>query len=494
MRSTALHNTLTIDGRSQSIPNGPFHWSHVANGRVHRWRTSRGFDYFDGSQDGYRPIEHRRRVLVMHGDLVVVADFIAGPGAHAAAVHWHLDPKWSWRHGPAVHLHARRRRRCRVGLTVPRGWSKPSVATNAQAGVVLARVRPGRAHDDGAHRHQAPTPFWMVSVFDLDRRNPVADVAWTPVWAEGGVVAHAAAIRITRAASVDHVLFAEPRTETVVPSWRVGDVETDARMLVYRSTIDEPLACLGFVDGSLARAAGRRGFTRTLPAIVPVFFFRTRPTDGAERGNDDEPRRRRTTNQNERTTNDEDQADVRLAGCRRVLQAHRAARGSAPARSYTDVRVIAQRGSDDEGIWIDQASPWHARLSIIDLSTGHQPIHKGIGPSDCLQRRDLQLPELRRELESAGPSSTPRATRKSSFTLRAWGKAGHRPSARDVRSGDLGRRRRGFARRARRIGSSRCTTGTIAGSVLVKPRRPAARASDPSTKPRHASGSSIVER
>jgi len=59
---------------------------------------------------------------------------------------------------------------------------------------------------------QAPTPFLDGQRVRLDRRNPVADVAWTPVWAEGGVVAHAAAIRITRAASVDHVLFAEPRT------------------------------------------------------------------------------------------------------------------------------------------------------------------------------------------------------------------------------------------------------------------------------------------
>ena len=79
MRSTALHNTLTLDNRSQSLPRGPFHWSHVANGQVHRWRTDQGFDYFDGSHDGYRPIEHRRRVLAIHGDLIVVADFVAEP-------------------------------------------------------------------------------------------------------------------------------------------------------------------------------------------------------------------------------------------------------------------------------------------------------------------------------------------------------------------------------------------------------------------------------
>src|SRR5206468_4773432 len=32
-RPTALHNTLALDGRPQSITRGPFHWSHVADAR-----------------------------------------------------------------------------------------------------------------------------------------------------------------------------------------------------------------------------------------------------------------------------------------------------------------------------------------------------------------------------------------------------------------------------------------------------------------------------
>ena len=122
LRSTALHNTLVVDGRSQSLPAGPFHWSHVANGRVHRWRTHPAFDYFDGSHDGYRPIEHRRRVLSVHGDLVVVADFVAGSGAHAAAVHWHVDPRWSVEmRGRGAVFTRSANRADRVGLSVPQG-------------------------------------------------------------------------------------------------------------------------------------------------------------------------------------------------------------------------------------------------------------------------------------------------------------------------------------------------------------------------------------
>ena len=55
MRSTPLHNTLVLDGRSQSEPNGPFHWTHTADARVIRWQTHDAFDYFVGTHDGYLP-------------------------------------------------------------------------------------------------------------------------------------------------------------------------------------------------------------------------------------------------------------------------------------------------------------------------------------------------------------------------------------------------------------------------------------------------------
>src|SRR5262249_40212609 len=71
MRSAAMHNTLTIDGRSPSIPDGAFHWKQTVDARASRWVTGDTFDYFDGAHDGYAPIEHRRQVLARHGDLLV---------------------------------------------------------------------------------------------------------------------------------------------------------------------------------------------------------------------------------------------------------------------------------------------------------------------------------------------------------------------------------------------------------------------------------------
>ena len=56
--------------------------------------------------------------------------------------------------------------------------------------------------------------------------------------------------------------------EAELADWK----QTDAAVLFYRTTAESPVASLGLVDGSLARAAGRRGFDLTLPEVVPVFF------------------------------------------------------------------------------------------------------------------------------------------------------------------------------------------------------------------------------
>jgi hypothetical protein len=326
LRSTALHNTLTLDGRPQSVPSGPFHWSQIANSRVHAWRTNEGFDYFDGAHDGYRPLEHRRRVLALHGDLLIVADFVDGVGIHTAAVHWHLDPAWT------LEAQGRRASITRAGehvrLVVPQGRIEHFVA-DADTGLGWYSPAYGRVHRTTSVRvsHSGTAPFWMISVFDLDPENPIADVDWLPVWSDAGAMAHAAAIRISRAASVDHVLFAEPagedRTEarTEIASnrqpagisagsadsvvqratWRIGELETDARMLFHRSTSDRALTRLALVDGSMVRAGGRRSFHIALPRLMPDFFtegsavdchFRGRGSEAyAETANDSRPRK-----------------------------------------------------------------------------------------------------------------------------------------------------------------------------------------------------------
>jgi asparagine synthase (glutamine-hydrolysing) len=66
--------------------------------------------------------------------------------------------------------------------------------------------------------------------------------------------------------------------------------------------------------------------------------------------------------------------------------------------------VIRHRGPDDEGVWVDDGvALGMRRLSIIDLSTGHQPIHNEDGSVWIVFNGEIyNFRELRRELEGAG--------------------------------------------------------------------------------------------
>lgn len=108
-RSTVMHNTLVIDGRSQSVPAGPFHWESRANAHVVLWRpglrgssTGHGatpgvasIDYIEAEHDGYLPLVHRRAVLRVPNGLWIIADHVLGAGRHTLDAYWHLAPAWT---------------------------------------------------------------------------------------------------------------------------------------------------------------------------------------------------------------------------------------------------------------------------------------------------------------------------------------------------------------------------------------------------------------
>lgn len=105
-RSTAAHNALTVDGESSSVPgDGPFKWASVARAKARRWISSRSFDFFEGSHDGYKrldaPVDYARAVLFVKGDYWVVLDRVrpaaqdarGGGGAeHLYETHFHFAP------------------------------------------------------------------------------------------------------------------------------------------------------------------------------------------------------------------------------------------------------------------------------------------------------------------------------------------------------------------------------------------------------------------
>jgi hypothetical protein len=267
LRSTALHNTLLLDHRPQSIPSGPFHWSHTATATMRRWRTNGRFDYFDGVHDGYSPLEHRRHVFVLHGDLLVVGDLVDGSGMHLACVHWHIHPQWQ------VDVRGRRAQ-CssgdsRVELVVPNGIVERFTGDIATGlgwhSPCYGRIEPAttiRVSDSGV------APMWIVSVLGLDPDNPIVEVDNVRVWAEAGVLGRSAAVRIRRAASTDYFMIAHP-IAGVDATWRMAEFETDARAMFCRMDEHRRVTRVAIVDGSRVRTTGKRRVKAVLPREVP---------------------------------------------------------------------------------------------------------------------------------------------------------------------------------------------------------------------------------
>lgn len=97
-RATEAHNTLTIDGASQSEPCGKFSWQTRASARLNHWISQDRFDFFEGAHDGYERLEkapavHTRGILFLKNDYAIVRDFVETRGAHDYALNFQFDRK-----------------------------------------------------------------------------------------------------------------------------------------------------------------------------------------------------------------------------------------------------------------------------------------------------------------------------------------------------------------------------------------------------------------
>ncbi len=93
-RSSAAHNTLTIDGESSSTSDGPFSWKQIANARTLKWISQPRFDFFMGQHDGYMrlsaPALHRRSILFLKNEYWMVIDEVDTEGPHEYDLHFHF--------------------------------------------------------------------------------------------------------------------------------------------------------------------------------------------------------------------------------------------------------------------------------------------------------------------------------------------------------------------------------------------------------------------
>jgi hypothetical protein len=95
-RSSAAHNTLTVDEESSSVPDGPFSWKSVANIETNIWFTSKHCDFFQGHHDGYlrlqNPVTHTRTVLFRKDHYWVIRDSVLTTGLHSYQLRFHFAP------------------------------------------------------------------------------------------------------------------------------------------------------------------------------------------------------------------------------------------------------------------------------------------------------------------------------------------------------------------------------------------------------------------
>jgi hypothetical protein len=86
-RSTAAHNTVTVDGQDQAAMGGTFRWTTSLPSQ-----GSRHASYSEGEHRGYESlgITHRRAVVQIPGGSWLLIDELRGSGAHDFDFHYHF--------------------------------------------------------------------------------------------------------------------------------------------------------------------------------------------------------------------------------------------------------------------------------------------------------------------------------------------------------------------------------------------------------------------
>jgi hypothetical protein len=98
-RSTAAHNTVTVDGLSQSEMKQTFRWNSAAETGVSDFFETGTFTFFSGSHNGYErlsdPVTHTRSVIMVKAEAaaptyLLVRDQMKATATHQYAIRWHF--------------------------------------------------------------------------------------------------------------------------------------------------------------------------------------------------------------------------------------------------------------------------------------------------------------------------------------------------------------------------------------------------------------------
>jgi hypothetical protein len=188
-RSSAAHSTVTVAGRSSSLPATPFRWASRAEAQLVRWEVTDAWTLFEGSHDGYAglvpPAVHRREILFVPHRAWIVRDRVASAAAHPFEVRWQVAPGlevdsvgdrgWSLRDaaGPGLLVVA-----SAGSAGIEESWNSPVFGARLRSSTCLATMKP----EDGNVIVTALVPMGPgerpVVDFQKDRVR-ISTPAWT---------------------------------------------------------------------------------------------------------------------------------------------------------------------------------------------------------------------------------------------------------------------------------------------------------------------------
>ncbi|MGR3302593.1 MAG: alginate lyase family protein [Candidatus Scalindua sp.] len=95
-KGTSAHNTIRIDGESQSISGGDFMWLRKAKSRLIQYESNDDFDLVIGEHDGYKrlkdPVTHQRELkLDKKHNTIRIVDRISAKDKHMVEQYFHFS-------------------------------------------------------------------------------------------------------------------------------------------------------------------------------------------------------------------------------------------------------------------------------------------------------------------------------------------------------------------------------------------------------------------
>ena len=219
-RVTQAHNTVTVDGLSQTNPKTAFSWFPWPNVTVEAMAFTPEFAFIAAAHDGYTrlepPVTHRRTVFAPHQGFWFVLDELVSDGPHDYALHWHLAPGADARQeadGWGIGLEGGKLQILTAAdgwiSTVEPGWFSPAYGVK-QAAPVISFAKQG-----AVGRATIATVLWAGSVG-----------APAPTLASLGRSPAHCAYRLTNGAGHSIFIIGDGLSVVNIDGW-----ETDARFL-----------------------------------------------------------------------------------------------------------------------------------------------------------------------------------------------------------------------------------------------------------------------